>query len=220
MPSSFQFSNKLDLFLSVTSKYLNFSTSNLIFCSVFGNAYSVSENLRVSAVLLTVVTVSRSCSCYPQDLEQVKQAEREAISRVPVLETRLAEREQDMEVLLNSSHEQRAKTVEGFESLLASERAAKIEASQRAESLSLQLQTLQGELDVLQAQLTTVRNHDSALETRVRAFADSPQGYSPAVPSRSKRPYQEAGAVLTPMQYFHSCPYKRNSACFDKVDRN
>ena len=154
-------------------------------------------SVNCSDSLILVSSSSHGCR-HPQDFEQVKQAEREAISRVTLLERRLEEREQEMEVLLNSSHEQRAKTVEGFESLLASERAAKIEASQRAESLSLQLQTIQGELDVLQAQLTTVRNHETALETRVRAFADTPQGNSPTAQSRSKRPYQEAGAFLHP----------------------
>jgi DNA repair exonuclease SbcCD ATPase subunit len=126
----------------------------------------------------------------------VKITEKDAISRVTLLERRLEEREREMEVLLNSSQEQRAKTVEGFESLLASERAAKAEANQRAESLSLQIQTLRGELDVLQAQLATARNHDSALETRVRTFGEThtPPGYqTPVNPARNKRPYQEAG---------------------------
>lgn len=139
------------------------------------------------------LTVLCNSVLWKQDLELAKITERDAISRVTLLERRLEEREREMEVLLNSSQEQRAKTVEGFESLLASERAAKAEASLRAESLSLQIQTMQGELDVLQAQLTTVRNHETALETKVRAFADTPPGNSPAGPSRAKRAFQEAG---------------------------
>jgi hypothetical protein len=62
------------------------------------------------------------------------------------LEQQLDEREREMAQLLRASHEQRAKTVEGFEGLLASERAAKAEASRRSETLSLQLQMTRGEL--------------------------------------------------------------------------
>jgi hypothetical protein len=138
-------------------------------------------------------TLQRGRGEIAQDYEQAKLAEKDALSRVMYLERRLDEREREMEQLLSTSHEQRAKTVEGFESLLASERAAKVEASQRAEALSLQLQMTQGELDVLQAQLTTVRNHETALETRVRAFSETPIGVASGGPSRSKRTRTEEG---------------------------
>lgn len=116
--------------------------------------------------------------------------EKEAILRVTSLEFRLEEREREIEKLLNSSNEQRAKTVEGFEVLLTSERAAKVEAAARAEALSLQLQIVQGELDSLQTQLMSVRNHETALDTKLKSYNDVPT-ISPAGTSRSKRPFVE-----------------------------
>jgi len=122
--------------------------------------------------------------------------QQEAFSRVTLLEIRHDEREKEMETLLASSRDQRAKTVEAFEKLLASERAAKAEASHRAESLSLQIQNMQGQIDNLQGQLTAVRNHETTLETRVRGFTDTPPGKSPVGPTHSKRTFQDEGLAL------------------------
>jgi TolA-binding protein len=113
-----------------------------------------------------------------------------------MLERQHEEREKEMESLLGDSRDQRAKTVEAFEKLLASERAAKAEASQRAEGLSLQIQNMQGQIDNLQGQLFQVRNHEIALETRVRGFTDTPPGKSPMGPTRVKRTFQDAGVSL------------------------
>ncbi|BBN10139.1 guanylate-binding protein 1/3/4/7 [Marchantia polymorpha subsp. ruderalis] len=121
-----------------------------------------------------------------QELDQVKYAELEASSRASALERRLDEREREMEQLLKASHEQRANTVEVLESLVASERAARSEANTRAESLSLQLQTVQARLDSLQQELTTVRNHETALDMRLRTYQTEPAGTA-----RSKRPRPE-----------------------------
>jgi len=131
-----------------------------------------------------------------QSLEQARDLQQEAFARVTLLESRHDEREKEMEALLGSSRDQRAKTVEAFEKLLASERTAKAEASQRAESLSLQIQHMQGQIDNLQGQLTAVRNHETALETRVRGFTDTPPGRSPMGPSRNKRAFQDEGLTL------------------------
>ena len=108
----------------------------------------------------------------PQTLEQVRSEEREAFSRVTSLELRIEDREREIEKLLKSSNEQRLRTVETFEALLDSERAAKMEASNRAEALSVQLTHVQGELDALQTQLMSVRNHETALDTKLKAYAD------------------------------------------------
>lgn len=126
-----------------------------------------------------------------QTLELVRSEEREAFSRVTALELRIEEREREMEKLLKSSNEQRLKTVETFEALLDSERAAKMEASNRAEALSVQLTHIQGELDALQTQLTSVRNHETALDTKLKSYADvsniSPGEYT----VRTKRTWVE-----------------------------
>lgn len=122
--------------------------------------------------------------------------QQEAFARVTLLERQHEEREKEMENLLLSSRDQRAKTVEAFEKLLITERGAKAEASQRAEALSLQIQTMQGQIDNLQGQLFQVRNHETALETRVRGFTDTPPGKSPMGPCRTKRTFQDAGVSL------------------------
>ncbi len=95
------------------------------------------------------------------------------MAQARALELRFEEREREMENLLIKSHEQRAKTVEGFENLLMSERAAKVDASNRAEALSIQLQTVQADLDALQTQLMSVRNHETALDTKLKSYADN-----------------------------------------------
>jgi phage replication-related protein YjqB (UPF0714/DUF867 family) len=50
-----------------------------------------------------------------------------------------------------------------------------------------------GELDLLQSQLTSVCNHETALATRVRAFSETPTGVASGGPSRSKRAHIEGG---------------------------
>ncbi len=106
-------------------------------------------------------------------MEQAKVGQEEALAQARALELRFEEREREMENLLIKSHEQRAKTVEGFENLLMSERAAKVDASNRAEALSIQLQTMQADLDALQTQLMSVRNHETALDTKLKSYADN-----------------------------------------------
>lgn len=107
-----------------------------------------------------------------QTLHQLKLSEKEAFSRLTTLENRIEEREKEMEKLLRSSNEQRMKTVEAFEALLDSERKAKMEAAMRAETLSVQLTTVQGDLDALQTQFMSVRNHETALDTKLKSYAD------------------------------------------------
>lgn len=85
-----------------------------------------------------------------------------------MLEARVGEREKEIEKLLESNNEQRASTVQVLEALLETERAARAEANNRAEALSVQLQATQGKLDLLQQQMTTVRLNESALDGRLK----------------------------------------------------
>lgn len=142
------------------------------------------ETQKMAAERMTAVErTQRRCESLEQErdelfqsLAQTRELQQEAFARVSMLERQHEEREKEMESLLGDSRGQRAKTVEAFEKLLASERAAKAEASQRAEGLSLQIQNMQGQIDNLQGQLFQVRNHEIALETRVRGFTDTPPG--------------------------------------------
>ncbi|CAN4117472.1 unnamed protein product [Withania somnifera] len=95
-------------------------------------------------------------------------AEKDARSKVAMLEARVEEREKEIEMLLKSNNEQRANTVQVLEGLLESERAACAEANNRAEALSVQLQATQGKLDLLQQQLTAVRLNETALDSKLK----------------------------------------------------
>ncbi|XP_076951445.1 uncharacterized protein LOC143624797 [Bidens hawaiensis] len=102
------------------------------------------------------------------ELETFRAAEMEAVSKVKMLEARVGEREKEIETLLQSNNEQRASTVQVLETLLETERAARAEANNRAEALSVQLQSTQGKLDSLQQQMTTVRLNESALDNKLK----------------------------------------------------
>ncbi|PHT35772.1 hypothetical protein CQW23_23472 [Capsicum baccatum] len=103
-------------------------------------------------------------------------AEKDARSKVAMLEARVEEREKEIEVLLKSNNEQRASTVQVLESLLETERAARAEANNRSEALSVQLQATQGKLDLLQQQLTAVRLNETALDSKLRTASHGKRG--------------------------------------------
>ncbi|KAK2991854.1 hypothetical protein RJ640_030029 [Escallonia rubra] len=102
------------------------------------------------------------------EVERYRAAEMDARSKVEMLEARVEEREKEIESLMKSNNEQRVSTVQVLEGLLETERAARSEANNRAEALSVQLQATQGKLDSLQQQLTTVRLNESALDSKLR----------------------------------------------------
>ncbi|XP_043701021.1 guanylate-binding protein 1-like [Telopea speciosissima] len=102
------------------------------------------------------------------EVEKFRVSEMEALSKVALLEARVEEREKEIESLLKSNNEQRASTVHVLENLLENERAARAEASRRAEALSVQLQSTQGKLDLLQQELTSVRLNETALDSKLK----------------------------------------------------
>lgn len=102
------------------------------------------------------------------ELERYRASEMDALSKVSLLEARVEEREKEIESLLKSNNEQRANTVEVLESLLETERAARAEANNRAEALSVKLQATQGKLDLIQQELTSVRLNETALDSKLK----------------------------------------------------
>nr|CAD1839225.1 unnamed protein product [Ananas comosus var. bracteatus] len=135
-----------------------------------------SEAQRLSIERLTVIErIQRKASSLEQDKSmlfervwRLRQSETDALSKVTLLERRVDERESEIEELLNRSNEQRSNTVQVLETLLATERAARAEANNRAEALSLQLQSTQGKLDALHQELTSVRLVETALDSKLR----------------------------------------------------
>ncbi|WJZ96438.1 hypothetical protein VitviT2T_015126 [Vitis vinifera] len=103
------------------------------------------------------------------EVQSLRVSEVEALSKVTLLEGMVEEREKEIESLMKSNNEQRASTVQVLEGLLESERAARAEANNRAEALSVQLQSTQGKLDLLQQQLTSVRLNETALDGKLKS---------------------------------------------------
>ncbi|KDP21017.1 hypothetical protein JCGZ_21488 [Jatropha curcas] len=102
-------------------------------------------------------------------VDRMRISEIEALSKVSLLETRVEEREREIESLLKSNNEERATNVKALQVLLDDERKAHNAANKRAEDLSLQLEAAQAKLDLLQQQLTSVRLNESALDGKLRA---------------------------------------------------
>ncbi|WOK97262.1 guanylate-binding protein 2-like [Canna indica] len=105
------------------------------------------------------------------EVGMLHQSERDALSKVMLLEKRVEEREKEIEDFLNQSNEQRSNTVQVLESLLATERATRAEANTRAEALSLQLQATQGKLDSLQQEMTSIRLVESGRDSKLRSVS-------------------------------------------------
>ncbi|KAL5213276.1 hypothetical protein ABZP36_024123 [Zizania latifolia] len=103
-----------------------------------------------------------------EEVQKMRKSETDALSKVALLESRVAEREKEIEDLMMRSNEQRSSTMHVLESLLETERAARAEANKRAEALSLQLQSTQSKLDVLHRELTSVRLVETALDSKLR----------------------------------------------------
>lgn len=102
------------------------------------------------------------------EVQSLRVSEMEALSKVTLLEGMVEEREKEIESLLKSNNEQRASTVQVLESLLETERVARAEANNRAEALSVKLQSTQGKLDLLQQELTSVRLNETALDGKLK----------------------------------------------------
>lgn len=133
-----------------------------------------------------VEEIARDKEAMSNELDKLRVSEHEAVLKAAASERRLEDREKEMEELLQSAQEQRTNTVQVLESLLATERQARTEANARAEALSLQLQNTQGKLDALQQELTTVRHHETALDTKLKALVNEHPGGVGS--SRTKRP--------------------------------
>ncbi|KAL6610781.1 hypothetical protein ACP70R_040750 [Stipagrostis hirtigluma subsp. patula] len=106
-----------------------------------------------------------------EEIERLHQSEKDAISKVALLEKSVDEREKEIDEMLKRNNQQRSSTVQVLESLLATEREACAEANKRAEALSLQLQATQGKLDMLQQELTSVQLNETALDSKLKTSA-------------------------------------------------
>jgi len=146
------------------------------------------------------------------EVQRMRNSESDAWSKVTLLESRVAEREKEMDDLLSCSNEQRSSTLHVLESLLATERAARAEANKRAEALSIQLQSAQGKLDILHQELTSIRLVETALDSKLRTITygkrfrdnevrlDSIQDMDIDPPERSTKRTKSNTTPLKPVQ--------------------
>ncbi|KAL6848940.1 hypothetical protein ACP4OV_021523 [Aristida adscensionis] len=111
-----------------------------------------------------------------EEIERLDQSEKDAVSKVALLEKSVDEREKEIDEMLKRNNQQRSSTVQVLESLLATEREACAEANKRAEALSLQLQATQGKLDMLQQELTSVQLNETALDSKLKTSARRARG--------------------------------------------
>lgn len=111
------------------------------------------------------------------EVERYRAAERDAMSKVEMLEDRVREKEREIESLLESNNSQRKSTVNVLETLLKSERDAHAEANNRAEALSVQLQSTQAKLDEVSQELIVLQfGERSTLDGKLRTTSRSKRG--------------------------------------------
>lgn len=115
-----------------------------------------------------IENLERQKNDFANEVERIRVSEMDALSKVALLEARVEEREKEIESLLASNNEQRASTVQVLQSLLDSERAAHVEANNRADALSFQLQAAQTKIDILQQEFTKVRLNETALDSKLK----------------------------------------------------
>lgn len=123
---------------------------------------------RIERAERQIENLEREKNDLADDVERMRRSEMDALAKVALLEGRVEEREKEIESLLTSNNEQRASTVQALQSLLDSERAAHVEANNRADALSLQLQAAQAKIDVLQQEFTKVRLNETALDSKLK----------------------------------------------------
>ncbi|CAI8618276.1 unnamed protein product [Vicia faba] len=95
------------------------------------------------------------------ELQRATYSEKDALTRVAKLEEKVQQREKDLEALLDKDKTHRKNNAEILEQLLETEREAHTQANNRAEALSLQLQSAQAKIDSLHQELTKYRLNET-----------------------------------------------------------
>ncbi|XP_057749590.1 uncharacterized protein LOC130968376 [Arachis stenosperma] len=103
------------------------------------------------------------------ELQRIKDSEKDALSTVAKLEEKVQQREKDLEMLLDKDKTHRRNNAQILEQLLETERQAHTQANDRAEALSLQLQSAQAKIDSLHLELTKYRLNESAFDGKMKA---------------------------------------------------
>lgn len=102
------------------------------------------------------------------ELQRVRYSEKDALTTVSKLEEKVQQREKDLEALLDKDKTHRRNNAQILEQLLETERQAHAQANNRAEALSLQLQSAQAQIDSLHQELTKFRLNETALDSKLK----------------------------------------------------
>ncbi|OIV93237.1 hypothetical protein TanjilG_27416 [Lupinus angustifolius] len=102
------------------------------------------------------------------ELQRVRYSENDALTTVAKLEEKVQQREKDLEALLDKDKTHRRNNAQILEQLLETERQAHTQANNRAESLSLQLQSAQAKMDSLHQELTKFRLNEKVLDSKLK----------------------------------------------------
>ncbi|CAL0331372.1 unnamed protein product [Lupinus luteus] len=102
------------------------------------------------------------------ELQRVRYSENDALTTVAKLEEKVQQREKDLDALLDKDKTHRRNNAQILEKLLETERQAHTQANNRAESLSLQLQSAQAKIDSLHQELTKFRLNETVLDGKLK----------------------------------------------------
>ncbi|KAK7252117.1 hypothetical protein RIF29_35851 [Crotalaria pallida] len=102
------------------------------------------------------------------ELQRLRYSEQDALTTVAKLEEKVQQREKDLEALLDKDKTHRRNNAQILEQLLETERQAHTQANNRAEALSLQLQSAQAKIDSLHQELTKFRLNETALDSKLK----------------------------------------------------
>ncbi|CAJ1939156.1 unnamed protein product [Sphenostylis stenocarpa] len=101
------------------------------------------------------------------ELQRIRDSEKDALTRAVKLEEKVQQREKDLEALLDKDKTHRRNSAQILEQLLETEREAHAQANNRAEALSLQLQSAQAKIDSLHQELTKFRLNETAFDGKL-----------------------------------------------------
>ncbi|CAL0334422.1 unnamed protein product [Lupinus luteus] len=102
------------------------------------------------------------------ELQRVRDSENDALTRVSELEEKVEQREKDIDALLEKDGTNRRNNTHILEQLLETEREAHNQASNRAEALSIQLQSAQAKIDSLHQELTKFRLNERVSDSKLK----------------------------------------------------
>ncbi|KEH30967.1 guanylate-binding family protein [Medicago truncatula] len=118
-----------------------------------------------------IETLGREKDNLEGELQRATDSEKDARLTVAKLEEKVQQREKDLEALLDKDKTHRRNNAQILEQLLETEREAHTQANNRAETLSLQLQSAQAKIDSLHQELTKFRMNET-LDSKLKTTSD------------------------------------------------